>query len=111
MFKEIGRTNAIVFLFYFLNRVIEQLNAALRAKDQIIGRLNDEKVLTARKTVQPLQDEVNRLKSRIQEKNGQIDVRFGYYFIKFFVRVWNMHCMYLIIHVQRYFTSVECQAD
>ena len=103
MFKEIGRTNAFVLLFCFLNRVIEQLNAALRAKDQIIGRLNDEKVLTARKTVQPLQDEVNRLKARIQEKNGQIDVRFGYYFIKFLVRVGNMHCIHvhLIIQVQR----------
>ncbi|XP_030853898.1 CDK5 regulatory subunit-associated protein 2-like [Strongylocentrotus purpuratus] len=55
------------------DRVIEQLNSALRAKDQIIGRLNDEKVLTARKTLQPLQEEVNKLKDQLQEKEDQID--------------------------------------
>ncbi|XP_072177099.1 uncharacterized protein [Diadema setosum] len=55
------------------DRVIEQLNAALRAKDQIIGDLNDEKVLTARKTVQPLQEQVNELKRELQQKNRELD--------------------------------------
>lgn len=55
------------------DRVIEQLNGALRAKDQIIGKLNDEKVQTARKTVQPLHEEVNRLKDSLREAQDQID--------------------------------------